>query len=200
MALLPGRAVGDVAHRIDRLVRRSGCDDGLAPGERPCLAEQFLDRRDDLQRFGHAAFPCLAALGHFAGGRSDEADAVAGERRAVAERGGVRPHPRVHRRREQHRPVGRQEHRRGEVVGVTVRHLCHQVGRCRRHDHEIAMPRQPDVTDILLVLAREKLRENVGGRDRADGQRRHETLRRRRHHRAHVGAALAQAADQIEVL
>lgn len=81
---------------------------------------------------------------------------------------------------------------------MTVRHLCHQVGRCRRHDHEIAMPRQPDVTDILLVLAREKLRENVGGRDRADGQRRHETLRRRRHHRAHVGAALAQAADQIE--
>ena len=60
VALLAGGAVGDVAHRIDRLVRRAGGDQDALAGERLVCASRrassmLLDRRDDLQRLGHAA-------------------------------------------------------------------------------------------------------------------------------------------------
>ncbi len=53
-----------------------------------------------------------------------------------------RPHMRVHGGRDQHRRVGRQQHRGGEIVGMAARHLGHQVGGRRRHHHEIGVARQ----------------------------------------------------------
>ena len=111
-----------------------------------------LDGRDDLQRLGHATGSGLAALGHLAGVRADEGDAVRFELRAVAARGGMLPHLRVHRRRHQHRLVGREQHGRGEVVGEAAGHLRHQVGGRRRDDDEVGLARQPDVADIELGL------------------------------------------------
>ena len=150
VALLAGGAVGDVAHRVDRLVRRAGRDEDALAGERLARfgAEQRLDRRDDLQRLGHAADAGFAALRHLAGVRADGDDAVGDELREIALRRRVRPHARVHRRREQDRLVGREQHRGREIVGVAVRHLGHQVGgRGRDHD-EIGVARQPDVADV----------------------------------------------------
>ena len=56
VALLAGRAVGDIAHRIDRLVGRAGGDQHALALERlrRRWREQFLDRGGDLQRLGHA--------------------------------------------------------------------------------------------------------------------------------------------------
>ena len=55
VALLAGGAVGDVAHRIDGLVRRPGRDDHMLAGKRSRRRQQALDGRRDLQRLGHAA-------------------------------------------------------------------------------------------------------------------------------------------------
>jgi hypothetical protein len=71
VALFAGRAVGDVAHRIDRLVRRARRDDDPSARERlrrPSI-EQCLDAGDDLQRFGHAPVAGLARFRHLAGYR-----------------------------------------------------------------------------------------------------------------------------------
>ena len=49
---------------------------------------------------------------------------------------------RVHRRRDEDRPVGREQHRRGEIVGEAVRHLRQEVGG-RRRDDDRGRPRAP---------------------------------------------------------
>ncbi len=199
VALAAGRAVGDIAHRIDRLMCRPRCDDRLAAGKRLRAGiEQSLRRGDDIERFGHAAHAGFAAFRHLAGHRPDEMNAVTIECRDVPLGRGVAPHMRVHRRRQEHWPVGGKQHRRGEIVGQPVRHLRHQIGGRRRHHHEVAVARQPDVADILLVLSRKQVGEHVVSGERPDGKRCHELLRARCHHRPDRGAALAKASDQLE--
>ena len=75
MALLAGGAVADIAHRIDRLMRRTRGDDHALAGQRARrfrLRQQAFDGGDDLQRLGHAPDAVLAALGHLAFIRADQ--------------------------------------------------------------------------------------------------------------------------------
>ena len=58
--------------------------------------------------------------------------------------------------------LGRQQHRRGEIVGEPMRHLRHQVGGRGRDDDEVAFARQPDMADIVLVVAVEQFGEHIG--------------------------------------
>ncbi len=83
---------------------------------------------------------------------------------------------------------------------MSARHLGEQVGRCRRHDQEIGVARQADVSDLLLVIEIEQIREHALRRQGADRKRRHELGRGTRHHGAYGGAALAQPADEVEAL
>ena len=82
MALPSAGAVGDVAHRIDRLVRRSAGDQRVAPGQRPRRRQQRLDRRQDRRRFGEPARAEFVA-GHRALVRPDDMDAARGQQRHV---------------------------------------------------------------------------------------------------------------------
>ena len=52
--------------------------------------------------------------------------------------------------------------------------LRHQVGGGWRDDDKIGLARQADMADIVLVLAVEKLGEDMVGGQRADRQRRDE--------------------------
>ena len=61
VALLARRAVGDVAHRVDRLVRRSARDQRADAGEGPAAGDQPFGGGHDRRRFGHAAGADLAA-------------------------------------------------------------------------------------------------------------------------------------------
>src|SRR5690606_39607051 len=65
---------------------------------------------------------------------------------------------------------------------------------------QVGLARQADMADIVLVLTVEQVGEDVGGGQRAYGERGDEFLRRLRHHAADHGPALAQAADQVEAL
>jgi hypothetical protein len=84
--------------------------------------------------------------------------------RDIAGGRGVLPHPHIHGRRDQDRQRGGEQHRRGEVVGMAVRHLGDEVGGRRRDDHQIGVAREPDMADIGLVLAVEQV--GVGPRAR----------------------------------
>jgi hypothetical protein len=110
------------------------------------------------------------------------------------------PHERVHCRCDQHGLVGSHQDRGGKIVGQPRGHLGHQVGGSRRHHKKIGLSRQPDMADVVLVSAVEKLGEHAVGRKRTDRKRCHELLCGRGHHAAHLGAALAQATNQIEAL
>ncbi len=116
---------------------------------------------DDLERLGHAASAGLAVLGHLAGIRADDADAVGGKLRQIALGRRGRPHMRIHGRRDQDRFVGREQDGTGEIVGVTARHLRHQVGGRRRDDDEIGIACETDVADIEFALRIEQIGVNV---------------------------------------
>ena len=111
-----------------------------------------FDGGDDFERLGHAPDAGFAALGHFAGVRPDDANAVGLELRQVALRRLRRPHVRIHRRRDQDRLVGREQDGGGEIVGVAARHLRHEVGGRRRDDDEVGVAGEADMADVELAL------------------------------------------------
>ena len=159
VALLAGGAVRDVAHRIDRLVRRARRDEDAFAGERLVVRASASRSRRSFSiaatiSSGSAMRPMpaspLSAISPRV--RTDGQHAVGEELLEIALRRLVRPHARVHRGREQDWLVGREQHGGREIVGVAVRHLGHQVGgRGRDHD-QIVVAREPDVPDVELAV------------------------------------------------
>ncbi len=133
--------------------RAGGHDDGLAHERTRGGRKQAFDCRDDCQRLAHAAHAGLTLFCHLALFRAGEGDAVFFQHGAVAARGRIVPHGRVHGRRDQNRHFPRQQHGAGEIVGEAVRHLGHQVGGSGRDDDQVRLAGEPDMADILLVLA-----------------------------------------------
>jgi len=105
-----------------------------------------------------------------------------------------------HRGRQQHRRVGRQQKRRGEIIGMAVSHLRHKVGGGRGHDDEIGRAAELDMTHLSLVGEIEEIGEHLAPRQRRDRKGRDELRPRPRQHRHHLGPALSQASDQVERL
>ena len=156
IALFAGRPVGNVAHRIDGLVRRPGGDDDLAARERAVrqtrlvAAIKALDGGKDVCRFAHPPGPELAA-GHVALFGPREQHAILLQRGDVSLGRTVLPHAHVHGRRDQHRLVGGHQRSRGKIIGKTCRHLGHQVGGGRRHNDEVRNPRQLNVSHLGFI-------------------------------------------------
>ena len=206
--LLAGRPVGNVAHRIDGLVRGAARHQHVPAGQGTVRGplgrrnpEQALDRLDQLRHLGHPAGTGLAPFRHLAGLGPYEMDAVGLQQRHVAARGGREPHARVHRRRHQHRPVGGEQQRRGEVVGMPAGHPGDEVGGGRRHHDQVGVAREPDVADLALGVEVEQLGEHRLVAERPHRQRRDELLRGPGHHGQHLDRQpLAQAADQLQAL
>ena len=123
VALLAGRAVGDVAHRIDRLVRRARRDEHALARERPrspacaSMASAAATISSGSAMRPTPASPRSAISPAFG---PTTRDAVGDELREIALRRRMLPHARVHRRRDQHRPVGREQHGGGEIVGMAA--------------------------------------------------------------------------------
>jgi len=117
VALLARRAVGEVAHRIDRLARRPE----VTSMRRPLSASLAGIAANNFSiaatiSSGSAMRPLagFAALGHFAFVRTDRGDPVGDQLREIAARRRMVPHERVHRRGEQYPLVGGDQHGRGE--------------------------------------------------------------------------------------
>ena len=181
VALLAGRAVRDVAHRIDRLVRRARRDDDALAGERLVSTAARAEQPSIAATIssGSAMRPMpaspLSAISPAFGPTVATPSAMSCAEIALRRR--MRPHARVHRRREQDLPVGREQHRGREIVGVAVRHLGHQVGGRGRDDDEIGVAREADMADVELGCRIEQVGEGALARERADRQRRDELLR-----------------------
>ena len=221
VALFARRAVGDVAHRVDRLMRRPGRDQDMPAGERAgrgmvaarqpaekadgarrglFARQRQLDRGEDFRRLGHAARATLAALGHGAAIGPDDEDAVPFELSHVPPRRRMLPHARIHRRRDQHALVGGEQGGRGKVVGMAVRHLGDQVGGRRRDHQEVRRARELDMADIGFVGQREQVGEAALARQRRDRERSHELLASLGQDAARGDAAILQPADEFEHL
>ena len=163
VALLAGRTVGDIAHRIDRLVRRAGGDQHALALERlrAALASNLSTAAAISSGSAMRPMPAFAGFRHLAFVRADQRDAVGDELREIALRRLVRPHVRIHRRRQQDFRCRRQQHRGGEIVGVTAGHLRHQVGGGRRHHDEIGFARETNVADVEFAAGIEQVGEHA---------------------------------------
>ena len=105
------------------------------PGASSCAT-----RRSDLGGLGHPPDPPLA-LGRLALVGPDELDAARDERLGVRAGGGVRPHARVHRGRDEHRPAVSERRLGEQVVGDPVRELRERVRRAGRDDEQVGAGR-----------------------------------------------------------
>ena len=143
----------------------------LGRSQQPLRGGGYLDG------FRHPADPGLASFGHFASVGSDQGKAIALQLRDVAAGRGIGPHQRVHRRRQQDRPVGREQNGAGEIVGMTSCHLRHQVRSRRSYQDQIAITRQADMAGVELAFRIEQICVAALVRQRAGGKRRHELLR-----------------------
>ena len=83
---------------------------------------------------------------------------------------------------------------------MAVGELRHEVGCSRRDDKQVSLARQPDMTDIVLVMAIEQFGEDMVGRQRTDRQRRDKLPGGGGHDDTNRSATLAQAPDQVERL
>ena len=90
-------------------------------------------------------------LRHFAFVRANERDALCNELRQIALRCLVRPHAWIHRRRQENFCGRCQEHRCGEIVGMTASQFCHQVGRRRGNHDQVSFACEPNVSDVKLT-------------------------------------------------
>ena len=203
VALLAGRAVGDVAHRIDRLVRRPRGDQHALAGERPAavLAEQLRSRR----RQSRSAPPCgrrrprRAPPSRRRSGRRRQC-----RRRAVAQDCAASPDA---------------AHMCGFIAGAisTGLSVASSTVEARSSASPFAIlairsavagattTRSVSRASRIWPTSNSRLASNRSvkarlARERAGRQRRDEFLRRLGHHDAHRGAALLQAPDQVERL
>ena len=166
----PGRAVADEAHEVDRLTRSAGGHEHVLAAERPRAGEQLLDRAHDVLRLGHPPHAELA-LGRLAFVRPDECDAARAECLRVRTSRAVRPHARIHRRRDERRATMRERRFGEDVVGEAVRELCERVRRARRDDEEVGA-REMEIHVVAGWPPSERA-EGLGG-DEALGAGRHE--------------------------
>src|SRR5215831_13654038 len=94
--LLSRRSVGNIAHRIDRFMRRPGSDQYASSRQQSggvaSNPEASLDGCDNLQWLRHAADARFAMLRHLACVRADDRNAVGNELRKIAAGRSVVPH------------------------------------------------------------------------------------------------------------
>ena len=85
-------------------------------------------------------------------------DAALGEHCHVRLRCRVQPHADVHRGRDQHRFVRREQHGRGKVIGQSGSHFRQDIRRGRHHDQQVGGAGELDVPHLRLVGQREQIR------------------------------------------
>ena len=205
VALLAGRAVAQVAHRVERLAGATGTDDDAAPGQVTTGGRRRVARRG--RRPGELALahgeqllglgqPSRAGVapGQPPGRRGHDVHAALAEGGDVGLGGGVVPHLGVHGGSHDDRAAGGEQDVGEQVVGLAGRGAREQVGGRGGHDDEVGLLADPHVRNLGDV------RPDVGVH-RLAGQRRpgglaHEVQGGCRRHDRHVVAGLGEQPQE----
>ena len=201
MALPAGGVVGQIADRVERLAGRAAGDHGAQAGERPRRPAPARPRSRPGSR---AARPCA---------RQPTSPQAMSPGFGPTTRHPVRRQPRqvAPRRRRAPTSAGSSPGRpapacRTPAAAVEARSsarpaaiLRHQVGRRRRHHHQVRLARQPDVAHLGLVGEREQLARRPSRRRGSPRTRASRTARAAGgQHAAERQPALAAAPDQLQ--
>ena len=192
---LSGGVVGDVPHRIDGFLRRTGGDQDPFPGKILVAGQQVQDFFQQRLRFRHFTRAGITA-GQVAVGRIHNVESVLPKNRHIVLSNRILIHGSVHGRRHQLRTLRRQKNGGEHIVGQAVSRLCHKVGGGRRHTDQVRGFRQRDVLHIVFEISVKGVHRNpvVGqgfkgeGRDEPSGVLGHDDV--------HIGMLLLQSAGQ----
>ena len=169
-------------------------------GQQQCLeAQQLADRVPHRHRLGQAARAVFAA-GHRAFIGIEHMDAARDQVLDVVLRGGMLPHPHIHRRHCQHWFISREQQRGRHIVSDAVRHLGEQIGRGRADDNQIGAARQLDVAHLDLTGQIPERGVHRVFAERGQGHRGDEFGAALGQHTADLAAALADQAHQLASL
>jgi hypothetical protein len=160
-------------------------------------AEILLDGGQDLHRLGHPPAAELAARSPLGPDLENAAGFEGGD---IGLGRGMGPHQGVHRGRDQHRLVGRQQGRGGKIVGQPMGQLGQEVGAGGGHHDQIGFPRQADMAHLALVGEGEELLIDLALAEGRHRQRGHELRPALGQDGAHRNAPLAQPSDQLQAL
>ena len=197
-AHLAAAGIGDAAHGVDRLERRTRRQQHALAGE-----DLGLPRRDQCgeQRFGleHPAVAVFVAR-ELAVVGTEYGDAIVGQLRHVALRGLVRPHLPVHRRGDQQRAFAGEAQRRQEIVGAALRELGQEVRRGRRDENGVGAARNRDVAHGVGCAGLPQVGQHRTAGQRLKRRRRDEFRRGVGHHDIDDDTGLDQQAQKFRRL
>ena len=196
---LSARSIADESHRINGFARGPGRDDDRLAAQRACRRQQLLRCAHDI---GGLREPPLAdpAACEISRARLDEERAARRQHLEVPLHGRVLEHVRVHRRRNEHRCLGREVQRRQEIVGDAVGELADDVRRRRRDDQQIDARRERDVLDVGVRAGLELALQHPMPGDRLESELADEPAGRARHDGDDVVSLLLQAAHDFDRL
>ena len=170
VAHLPGRAVADVAHRINRLASSSGGDQYVQAGEVAVARHDARRGFDDACGIGQPAGADVAT-GQPSGFRFDDVHAARGQYFEIVGHRGVLPHLGVHCGGHDDRGAGGEQRGGDEIVGDAVRVLADDLRGGRRDDHEVGVLAEASVRNRLRRVEQRRARglgRECRERERAD--------------------------------
>ncbi|MNP12941.1 hypothetical protein D3C76_1051980 [compost metagenome] len=197
-AHLAGAVVGDVAHRVDVFLGRAGGDQHVLAGQR-LEFEAVGSQLRQLLGFQHAARAHVAA-GLAAGRRAEQVHAARTQQVGVDLGSRVAPHGLVHRRSEGDLRVGGQHQGGQQVVGHALGQARHDVGGGGGDQHQVGPAGQFDMPHGRFGGGIEEVQVYRMAGQRLEGQRSDELTAALSHHDTHLGALIAQTANQLSAL
>jgi len=202
VALLAGGAVGQVAHRVQGLLRPAGGDDHAPATQAAPAAKHAPDVADQRRGFRQPP-PADHPRSKAPFLRLHHQDAPRAQGGQVVLRGGVLVHGAVHRRGDDDRAAGGQRRNREQVIGQPGGQPGQGVGGRRGDDQQVGVFAQADVGDVSGQLAAAGAPHISVGRaagDRFEGEGADETLGGPGHDHRDMGAGLGQLAGQVDGL
>ena len=196
IAHLAGGVVGQVAHRVQRLLGGAGRHGDAQPDQVLRAGNGVEDVLNEDIFLRQAAAAHIFAGQHTALGR-DDGEAVTLQRGDVVLGDRVFQHPGVHGRGDQLRAFGREDGRGQHVVGDAVGHLGDDIGRGRCNEDDVGLFGQCNMGDLELEIPVESVHHALvagerfkrDGGDELGGVPGHDDL--------DVGPQLAQCAGDI---
>ena len=196
VAHLAGGVVGQVAHRVQRLLRGAG-------GHRDAQPCQILRAGDGVQDVLHQhLFLGQASAAHILAGQhaafgGDDGKAVPLQRGKVILRDGVFQHAGVHGGGYQLRAFGGQHHGGKHIVRNAVRHFCNDVGGGGGYQDHICLFCQRDVGDLKLEIPVKGVHHALVAGQGLKGERGDELGGVPGHDDLHIRTQLAQCTGHI---
>ncbi len=195
---LAARAIGDDAHRIDRLARGTRRHHHPLPGQPAVAPQQSRGMRRNGVRLTHPPGTARRPFRQRPDVGTDDGNPAPLEQRQVHLRLWMGEHLVVHGRSEQHRRRGREQQAGQCVVSQPLRHARDQLRRGGSHDHHVGLLAPAHVVERRVAIPQRHQHRPAG--QCLEGHRPHEFRGRTGQHHIDPRAGFGEVPGEIAAL